>query len=195
LEFLSVIEYIAVVFGIVAVYLNVRQNIWCWLTGLLQVALYVIIFYQAKLYSDFLLHIFYVFMQLYGWYHWLYGGAKKDALPVTVLNSRHRLVWALLIVIGTWLWGWFMAARTDAALPYWDAFTTVASVVAMWFMARKYLESWILWIIVDVVAVGVYYVKDLLPTTGLYIVFLGLAAAGFIEWKRSMLAQQKEAVL
>lgn len=150
------IEAIAVVFGLLCVWLTVRENIWCWPTGLIQVTIYVFIFYQVRLYSDLILHVVYIAMQLYGWQHWLRGGNDKTALPISTLAPSGRALWSLTVVAGSAAWGYVMSAHTNASVPYWDAFTTVASLVAQWLLARKKLESWIFWIMVDVAATGIY---------------------------------------
>ncbi len=178
------IEAIATLFGVLAVWLVVRRHIWCWPTGLVQVTLYVWIFWQVRLYSDMILHIVYIFMQLYGWHHWLHGGKERQELPVTRLSTKGWL-WIWVAAAGTALWGMAMARFTDAALPYLDAFTTVASLIAQWLTARKKLESWLWWIAVDVVAIFVYWIKALYLTTGLYVIFLGLATLGYIEWRKT----------
>ncbi len=157
------IEAVAVFFGLIAVWLNVKQNIWCWPAGLIQVSLYVFIFYHAKLYSDLILHVIYIFLQLYGWYHWRFGGIKHDRLKVSRLKPLIIFSWMIVAVIGTLVWGYIMLNHTDAALPYPDAFTTVASLIAQFLMTRKNIESWILWVIVDIVAIGVYYYKAHIP--------------------------------
>jgi nicotinamide mononucleotide transporter len=180
------IEIIAVVFGLLCVLLTIRQNIWCWPTGLVQVSLYIVIFHDAKLYSDLILHVIYVVLQVYGWYHWLYGGRERSKLPVTRMPSLHLGAWIAVCIAGTAVWGWFMATYTDAAVPYPDAFTTVASLVAQWLMARKKLASWYFWIAVDIVAINVYLYKALYPTAGLYAVFLVLATIGFFAWRKTI---------
>lgn len=180
------IEATAVVFGLACVWLTIRQNIWCWPTGLVQVTLYIAVFYQVKLYSDLILHVIYVVMQIYGWYHWLHGGKSQGALLVSTLNLRGRLAWPTVAVLGTIGWGYVMATFTDASVPYGDAFTTVASLIAQWLMARKRLESWYFWIAVDVVAIGIYWSKDLALTSGLYAVFLILATMGLFAWRKSL---------
>ncbi|TFH46317.1 MAG: nicotinamide riboside transporter PnuC [Lysobacterales bacterium] len=185
---MTAIEAIAVVFGVICVWLTVKQNIWCWPTGLVQVFLFIFIFYNAKLYSDLILHVIYVGMQIYGWNHWLRGGKEKASLPVSTMRIPGRLVWGLVCIIGTFAWGWLMKSFTDAAVPYADAFTTVTSLVAQWLMARKRLESWWFWIAVDVIAIGVYFYKELYLTTGLYAVFLVLATIGFIAWRKDLRA-------
>ena len=188
---MTLIEAIAVVFGLICVWLTVKQNIWCWPTGLIQVLLFIVIFYQAKLYSDMILHVVYVFMQIYGWYFWLHGRAKHSKLPVSRLTVFPFSIWITVCIAGTFVWGWLMKSYTDASVPYPDAFTTVTSLVAQWLMARKKLESWLFWLAVDVVAVGVYFYKQLYLTTGLYAVFLVLATIGFFAWRQTM---KKEAI-
>ncbi|MBT8137783.1 MAG: nicotinamide riboside transporter PnuC [Gammaproteobacteria bacterium] len=187
------VEPVAAFFGLLAVILVVRQNVWCWPTGLVQVSLYVFVFFQAKLYSDFLLHLIYVAVQLYGWYHWLHGGANQGELRVSRLDRNALLGWIGAATVGTLGWGYLMSATTDAAIPYGDAFTTAASLVAMWLQARKRIETWHFWIVVDIVAIGIYYVKELYWTAGLYAVFLGLCVAGYIAWNRSLQEQQAAA--
>jgi nicotinamide mononucleotide transporter len=179
------IEIWATIFGVISVYLTVKENIWCWPTGLVMVILYIVIFRDAKLYSDMILQIIYVFMQIYGWYYWVYGDKKKDKLPVTTLKLKTFAVWAVSIVIGTAVWGYIMATYTDASFPYADGFITVASLVAQWFLSKKYLQSWWLWIIVDVIAIGVYGMKALYLTSGLYVIFLVLATSGLMQWRKT----------
>jgi nicotinamide mononucleotide transporter len=183
----TLIEVVAVLFGALCVGLTIRQNIWCWPTGLVQVVLYIDIFYQVKLYSDLLLHLIYVFMQCYGWYHWLHGGRGDGPLAVSRLSRAGVLGWPLLVLGGSLLWGQLMATHTDAALPYIDAFITVASLVAQWLMACKRLESWLFWITVDGVAIGVFWSRGLQLTSGLYALFLVLATLGFFTWRQALI--------
>ncbi len=187
---MSPIEIIATIVGLVSVYLTVKQNIWCWPTGIVMVTLYIFIFYNARLYSDMGLQVVYIFMQIYGWHHWLYGGKKRDDLPVTLLSKMSRMFWFGIVILGTFTLGFIMSTYTNADFAYQDAFTTAMSLVAQFLMAQKILESWILWVTVDIVSIGIYGLKGLYATTILYAVFLGLATFGFFEWKKS-LAKQK----
>lgn len=180
------VEIAATVMTLVCVVLTARQHIACWPTGLVAVVLYGYIFYQAKLYSDFGLQIYYVVVQIYGWYHWIHGGARDRALRVTRQSAVQNGAWAAATLAGTLVLGYLMATRTDAALPYADAFTTVAALVAQWLLARKKLESWVFWIVIDVVCVRNYWIKELLLTTGLYAFLLFLATWGLFAWWRSM---------
>jgi nicotinamide mononucleotide transporter len=178
------IEATATIFGILAVWLTVRRNILCWPAGLVQVLLYIYIFFAVKLYSDLVLHVFYVFLQFFGWYNWLHGGDDQGKLEVNRLERTSLARWVFISLAGTILWGWGMTRFTDASLPYPDAFTTVMSLTATWLMAKKKLDSWFFWISVDVVAIGVYYYKGLYMTCGLYSVFLILATIGYFTWRR-----------
>lgn len=183
---MTIIEAIAVFFGLLCVWLVVKQSIWCWPTGLIQVSLYIFIFYDVKLYSDLILHIFYVGMNIYGWYYWLHGGKNQASPPVTRLQGQWQYIWPVTALVGTLIWGYSMSSLTDADVPYGDAFTTVSSLIAQWLMARKKLESWVFWIIVDIVAIGIYWYKSLFLTSGLYAAFLVLSIIGFMTWRKSM---------
>ena len=182
---MSPIEIVAVIAGLLSVVLTIRQSLWCWPTGIVQVVLYTVIFYEAKLYSDALLQVVYVALQLYGWWAWRWGGPRKDDdLPVTGLSAAGRLGWGAAALVGAVLLGGGMARWTDAALPLPDAFITSTSLVAQTLLSRKKWESWVGWIAVDLVAVPVYAIKALYLTAGLYAVFLGLAVAGLLRWWR-----------
>lgn len=194
MDTLHIIELVAIFFGLINVYLLTRQNIWAWPAGIIMVSLYVYIFYVSRLYSDFILHIIYVILNVYGWWYWTRKSRsaivseeeEEDLVPVTRLSSRASTAWGALIVVGTVIWGYLMDVNTDADFAYFDAFTTVASLTAQYLLARKKLENWLIWIVVDVVAINIYYLKGLYFTSALYGVFLALCVLGYIEWKRSM---------
>lgn len=191
---MSPVEVTAVLFGIACVYLTVRQNIWCWPTGLVMAALYIYIFGVAKLYSDAGLQVVYIFLQIYGWYQWLHGGRDGGELEVTPIRRNQALFWAAVAVLSTMTLGFLMDNYTDADLAYWDATTTCLSLVAQYLMAKKILECWIIWVTVDVFSVGIYSAKGLYLTAGLYGLFLGLATAGFFVWRQSMRVDEPEPV-
>lgn len=188
------IELTATVFGFLCVVLTILRNVWCWPVGLVQVLLFIVIFYNAKLYSDLGLHVIYVGLQFYGWYCWTHpcddGSSARDGaaalLAVTRLSRWQWFVSMGATLLGTLMLGSFMHWLTDASVPFADAFTTVASLVAQFLMARKKLESWLFWIAVDVIAIGIYYYKELIPTSILYTAFLGLAIIGYVTWLHSV---------
>lgn len=166
--------------------LMIRQNVWAWPVGLVQVVVSADVFLGAKLYSDVLLQIFFFVIQAYGWWHWGSGQARAGAtLAVTRLSGRARVVWVVVGLAVTLLWGEFMRQKTDAALPHGDAFIFIFSLMAQWWQARKYQENWVGWMAVNGVAVGVYWAKDLRLYAVLYGIFFGLALAGHREWQRT----------
>ena len=180
------LEILAVVTGIVSVYLSTREKIWSWPTALVNVSLYFVVFYQAKLYADMGLQVVYFVLSLYGWWQWLYGGANRSELHVTragrALGLRLALIaGAVAVTLGTTLYRF-----TDASLPFVDSATTGTSLVAQWMMTRKLLENWAVWAAVDVVYVGMFIYKALYLTAALYAGFFVLAVMGWFSWKRSL---------
>jgi nicotinamide mononucleotide transporter len=182
---MSWLEIIAAGFGLACVWLTAKRHIACWPTGLVMVLLYIAIFYDAKLYSDMLLQVVYVFLQLYGWHAWLRGGPDNTPLVVSRLPAWQAALWLAAGVAAAAALGGAMHAYTDASYPYIDAIATVASLIAQWLLGRKVLESWLVWIFVDVVSIGLYLAKELYPTAALYAVFLVLATWGWLEWSKA----------
>lgn len=187
---MTIIEMIATVFWLLSVYYTVKQNILCWPTGVVMVSLYIYIFYDAKLYSDAILQVIFLFLQFYGWYVWKFWGKQKDQLPIKTISNTWRIlisVWIIAVSVG---WGYFMSTKTDNALPYADSFVLYMSLVAQLFLSFKILESWILWIIVDVLSLRLYYTKGLYVTFWLYFIFLILATLWLLEWMKKMKKQE-----
>ena len=182
----STLEILCAVTGLIAVYLTVQNRISNWPWGIVNVLLYGVLFYQSRLYSDTILQLAYFLpMQFYGWWLWSKAGPQRDNdLPVTTLSARARLGWLGATAVGALAWGFVMATRTNAAQPYTDATLAAVSITAQYFDARKKLESWWLWIAVDVVyALYLYPRQHLYLTAGLYAVFLGLAVLGLVRWR------------
>ena len=187
---MSPYEVAGVLSGIVAVWLTTRENVWCWPTGIVSVLLYVVVFGRQKLYAGMGLQVVYAALALYGWYEWLHGGAGHGPLAVSRAPAAAALPLALAgLVVGLAL-GLVLRSRTDAALPLWDAGTASFSLVAQAMQTRKWWENWIVWILVDVVLVGMYLAQGLYPTAALYAVYLGLAVVGLARWRRSLLAAE-----
>lgn len=179
-------EALATVLGLLGVGLMVRQHVWAWPVGIVQVTLSAWVFWQSRLYSDVVLQGIFLVLQFYGWWAWTRGRpAAGAALPVTRLGAGARVTLAGAGLLGTLAWGEGMRRLTDAALPHADAFILGFSVLAQWLQARKRLESWLVWIAVNVVAVGVYAARELFLFAGLYAAFLALAVAGYRAWRRT----------
>lgn len=178
-------EIVAALFGLAGVYLTARENVWCWPVGVVNVAMYIAVFWQAKLYADMGLQAVYVVLCLYGWWAWLRGGRGATALAVARAPAWALALGVLVGVVATWSLGSLLYARTDAALPFWDAGTTAFSLVAQWLQTRKWIENWPLWIAVDAIYVPMYVAKHLPATALLYAIYLVLAAVGWRAWRRS----------
>jgi nicotinamide mononucleotide transporter len=179
-------EVVATLLGLLGVGLMVRQHVWAWPVGIVQVILSAWVFWESRLYSDVVLQGIFLVLQGYGWWAWIRGRARDgEALPVTRLGGRAAAGFTAAGLLATAAWGEGMRRLTDAALPHADAFILVFSVLAQWLQARKRLESWLGWIAVNVVAVGVYASRGLLLFAGLYAVFLVLAVVGYRAWRRA----------
>ena len=179
-------EATAVVFGIVAVFLQVRQKVWSWPASIVNVTMYAVIFFRAKLYAYMGLQVVYLALSVYGWYEWLYGGAGKSTLAVSRASPRLLAASAVLGAAFALLLGFGLGRFTDAAIPYTDSALTAASLVAQWMLTRKILENWAIWVAVNIVSIGVFQSRGMTLTAVLYGVFLALAVLGWVEWKRDL---------
>lgn len=182
------LELVAVAVTLVAVYLTARQVVWCWPLSMVSVTLYTVVFYEARLYADTGLQVLYFGLAAYGWWAWLHGGEDDGALRVTTTPARTRIAIVLAATLGGFLLGQTLTRFTDASLPFMDSLLTSFSIAAQWMQTRKLLESWLVWLAVDLLYVSMFLYKDLYLTAGLYAIFLGLATMGFLEWRRSMYA-------
>lgn len=181
---MSPLEVSAVLLSALAVWLTVRQNLLCWPLGLVSVLLYAWIFFDVKLYSDMLLQLVYAVLQLYGWWQWARGGARHDGRRVSRLDARQLSLSLAIGAAGSLALGYLVASHTDAVVPWLDAGLTAFSLVAQVWMAQKRLECWPLWILLDVVYVGLFISRDLYLTAVLYAVFTALAVAGWKAWRQ-----------
>ena len=187
---MQAIEALGALTGVVAVWLTTRQKIWCWPIGIVSVLLYVVVFFQARLYATMGLQLVYAGLSVYGWYAWTRGGQEHGPLRVSRATPRMRAAGLAVGVVGAAGLGLWLARQTDEALPLTDAAVTAFSLVAQWMQTRKLIENWWLWIAVDVVYVGMYLSQGLMPTAGLYAIYTALAVSGLREWRRSMEAAQ-----
>ncbi|KUG06569.1 nicotinamide riboside transporter PnuC [Solirubrum puertoriconensis] len=179
-------EWVAFATGLACVALAAIGTIWNFPVAIVSCAFYVVVFHRAQLYSDRNLQFVFIAMSLYGWYEWLRGGKNHSALVVTRTPQREWPLLALAAAAYTGGFGYYLHQHTDASFPYLDSFTTAISLVAQYLLTRKRLENWLLWIGVDLIYVPMYWAKSLHATSGLYVLYLGLAAYGYWEWRRLM---------
>jgi nicotinamide mononucleotide transporter len=178
----SPIEIVAAVLVLVNVALVVRRSMWNYPFALVAVSLYAWVFFGQKLYSDALLQLFYLAVNLYGWWNWARSRADTGEVQVERMRNRERLAWAIACLVATVGWGWLMHSQTDAAYPWWDGSIAVISIAAQILQSRRKWESWVLWIAADLLAVPLFAVKEIWPTTILYAILLVLAIRGLLDW-------------
>ena len=178
------VEIFAALLGVINVVLVVRRSTWNYPFGIAMVALYFFVFAHAKLYSDALLQIFFFVIQIYGWWAWYHARHVDHGVAVRWMSWSERWPWMGATLVAIALWGTGMARLTDAAAPYVDATNAGLSVAAQILQSLRRVESWALWIAVDVIALGLYIWRGLYVTTGLYLLFLILAVIGLAEWRR-----------
>ncbi len=184
---ISGLELLAMLSGILGVWLTIKQSIWCFPIGIVNVALYAWIFFspEVRLYADSVLQLFYIVLLTYGWWKWKHPPVNKQILIPEFSNFGLLVKLSALVCAGTLIVGWFFNSYTDASLPWLDSFLTSGSLAAQYLIARKKIENWIIWIVVDVIYIPMYIYKGLLLTAVLYAVFLVLAIKGLREWKLS----------
>jgi nicotinamide mononucleotide transporter len=190
---MSPLEAIAVLLGLANIVLLVRRSIWNYPFGIATVSLYGFIFFRERLYSDALLQILFLALNLYGWVNWARakdGTGDGEGLPVRAMAGAGIATCIVGAACATLAWGALMHRYTDASMPFWDASVAMMSVLAQYLLARRYIDNWAWWIAVDLVAVPLYWAKGLHLTAGLYVVYLLLSATGLFSW---MAAQRRMA--
>lgn len=185
--FYNYFELLASIFGITYVILATQQNIWCWMAGIINVTLYIFIFFNARLYGDMGLQIFYLVLSIYGWYSWKFGKSKnKKELVITKLSINTGLILLAISAVFSICFG-YLISYTNSDVPYWDGITTALGLVATWMTARKILENWLVWIFTDLLCVGIYFYKELHPTSVFYLIMTILAVISYFKWKKDMI--------
>lgn len=181
---MSPIEIIAVVFSLACIWLAVKKHPLNWPVGLVGVAAYMMLFWQVKLYADMLLQLVFIAQGIYGWYNWMKRKDSETEIQVSYLNNRQRLFYVVLIPLIAFAWSYMLVHYTDASTPYVDAFVATLSLVANWLMAKKKTDNWALWILADIIYVGLFWYKELYLSSGIYVIFLILASKGLIDWNK-----------
>lgn len=193
---------LGLIFGLLAVWFLIKENIWTWPSGIAYVLVSLVVFWKARLFGDLLLHILYLILNGYGWYYWRYGKNEDDDEELAVSTSSPKEMLLILIptLVGVYVFGYLLEHLPDyisglppAALPYWDSVTSILSVTGMWLTAKKKIESWYYWLVVDILATGIYFYKALYFYAVLYMVYIVLAVLGYLSWKKSLETQQQAA--
>jgi nicotinamide mononucleotide transporter len=186
LKSMSAWEITAVVLALVYLVLAIRENIACWLAAILSTSIYIVLMYQAGLYMESALQVFYIAMAVYGWYSWKHGEGPENKLPVSSWSLKRHVVPLMLILLFTLASGFVLSRYSDAAMPYLDSFTTWGAIVTTWMVARKIIQNWHYWFIIDSVSVYLYVSRGLWLTALLFVLYLVLIVIGYREWRKSM---------
>ena len=186
-DFLQVnwFEIVAAILAIAYLILAMLEDIRCWVAWTISSLMYFFVMYSANLYMEALLQIFYIFIGLYGLYQWRFKADKKDALKITTWSVKNHLIIISALVFLTSLSGYILTIYTAAASPFIDAFTTWGAIAASYLVAKKILENWFYWFVIDFVSVFLFISRELYPTALLFIVYLVLVVIGYSAWRKS----------
>ncbi len=187
-------EVIAVAFAILYLLLAIRENIWCWLCAGISTAIYVYLYFDAKLYMESALNVFYFGMAIYGWSVWLSGNGRGTSISVTKWALNIHVIAVAIIALLVCGAGFLLDRHTDAAFPYIDSATTFAAMWATFLVARKVLENWWYWLVIDIVSIFIYWSRGLELTSLLFVLYVIIIPFGLVRWTRSWHEQRKEAI-
>ena len=187
---MSPLEIFAVIISIIGVALTIQRNMWCWLFNFVAFVLYAYLFFEFKLYGETILQFFFMGMNFYGFYHWLKGKQQDHEIRIEPIAVKTAILQMALAAVGGLVFGLSLHYFTDAALPMLDSQLAAFSLLATYWTSRKHIATWVLWVFVDIVYVGMFIYKDLFLTAGLYAAFVGMAAFGWWQWEQVKKKQQ-----
>jgi nicotinamide mononucleotide transporter len=190
-QYQSWLEIVGVISGLLCVYLAAKNIIWNWPLAIISVCIYIFIFYNSHLFADMGLQFYFLAINIYGWYFWSNKPASQQKTPVVLITKRQIVFSSIAIIIFTFILG-SVLKYTTASYPYLDSFCTACSLVAQFFMARKVVENWLLWVFVDVIYVGIYIFKGLHLTAIMYAIYVAIALIGYLDWKKDYQHQLKK---
>lgn len=188
MDFLDSLEWLSVVFNLAFVVLIIKEQKIAWPLGIIGSFLSVYLFIATQLYSEAILYLYYVFMGFYGWFIW--SRASQGTLPIVRWNITKHVFAILVAVIATGALGYFFDTKTDAAMPYADAFSTAFSFLATYLEAKKIISTWYFWIILNTFSIWLYWSRGLEVYALLMIVYAVLSVVGLLTWRKSLAAQR-----
>lgn len=190
MELKDIMQIVGAALGLLYLWLEYRANIWLWVVGAIMPCVHGVLFFNSGLYADCAMQGYYVLAGLYGLVVWL-SGHKRAEKPLKITHTPLRMALPLVAVYGVLhIALYYLLVRfTDSNVPFWDSMTTAMSMVAMWLLSRKYVEQWLVWLVVDAITVGLYLYKGLPLTAGLYTLYTALAVAGYLRWRREAKAK------
>lgn len=184
----QILDVVGTVIGLVYIYQEYKASIWLWLTGLIMPIVYTFVYYEAKLYADFGMQIYYILAAVYGFLYWQFGRKKKENIEVPITRFPKQKILPTLFIF-LLLWGaiyYVLITFTNSNVPVLDSFGNVLSIVGLWALAKKYIEQWWIWVVADIELSALYIYKNIPFTAGLYALYAIIAVAGFYKWKKMM---------
>lgn len=175
-------EALAVALGIAYLLLAVRESLWCWYAAFFSTAIYLWLFWQVQLPMESALQLYYLVMAVYGWQQWRQSGVQAAPLAISTWSGRQHGLAIGAVLLASAASGALLTRYTDAALPYLDSFTTWGSILTTWMVARKVLENWVYWLVIDSASIWLYLERGLLMTAGLFAVYLVIVCFGWRQW-------------
>ena len=179
---MSAWEAAAVVLGVAYLLLAMRESLWCWYAAFASTGIFLVLFWNVNLLMESALQVYYLAMAVYGWWQWRRGGATHSGLTISRWNGRQHLVALTAVLLVSGASGALLQQYTGAALPYLDSFTTWGSVLTTWMVARKILENWLYWLVIDSVSIYLYLDRALYLTAGLFAIYLVIVLFGYRKW-------------
>lgn len=179
----------AVILAISYLLLAVRENILCWYCALVSTTIFTFLFWDVSLLMESALNVYYIIMAIYGWHQWKFGGSKKSGVFISSLGLRENILIITIILIATLVSGWLLSQHTNAAWPYVDSFTTWASVVTTFMVAKKILENWLYWLVIDSISIPLYIDRGLYLTAILFMVYIVIVIIGYLDWRQRFIEQ------
>jgi len=176
------LEIIGAVIGLLYLWFEYRASIWLWPVGIVMPVIYIYIFYTSAIYANMTIQIYYFGASLYGWAIWLRKRNDDKPLPITRTPTRAWLPMAGVFLALFAVLVFILKNFTDSTVPWVDSFTTALSMVALWMLARKYVEQWLVWVVVNVVCAELYFHQRLYPTAALYAIYSVAAVFGYFKW-------------
>ena len=182
----SYLELIAVAFGLTCVWFMKKESVLVFPLGIVNVLIYVYIFFAARLYANAAINGFFFIMSVYGWYNWTRKDSSDSTIRITRCSKPELLLNAIAIIVFFIIIRIVLARYTESRIPSWDAMTTAVYMVAQWLLSRKKIENWILWISADTVMIGLCAWEGLYFSSFQYVVFTIIAIFGFREWRTKL---------
>ncbi|MCK9219478.1 MAG: nicotinamide riboside transporter PnuC [Bacteroidales bacterium] len=183
----SFIELFAVAFGLLSVWFMKKESTLVFPFGIINVLIYVYIFFQKQLYANAGINGFFFMMSVYGWYNWSRKGKGEETIKISRCNKVELLFNGLAIIFFFFIIRWLLTRYTGSQMPNWDALTTAVYIIAQWMLSQKKIENWILWISADSVMIVLCAFEGLYFSSFQYFVFTIIAVLGFLEWRIKLL--------